>query len=216
VLFLNEYAGSALTVITFVAAGLILYGFPRLNALKFGASFLGLLITPFILPPMLIGSTVTAFVLGGLFMILLGIKNLVFLRRSAWYAALHFSLLAVFGLSLSAAGPSFWGEAPMFLFLFLLFREFYRTMSTLTAGRLALSAAIQALAALELILILTILPIGFISAFAIFVIIMAVFSDVFLHHLNGRLSRRLILRDATFLIISSLVVMAASGWGLAG
>ncbi len=216
VLFLYEYQVGFWTAFIFVSGAVVLYSSPRLNSFKYAVSFLAITLAPFVLPPLPVGPVVEATILGFVFMALLGVKNLVFLRRDRWYLLIHVSILFIYGSALFYNPPSFFNESAAFILFLLLFREFYRTMTTLQGGRLALSFALQSLVAIELIQVLYLLPIGFISEAALFVLILTAFSDIFLHHLNGKLSRRLILRDATALALLSLIVMSLSGWSLAG
>jgi hypothetical protein len=215
-LFLLEYGGGTWATLLFLAAAIFLYVRPSLNAVRFGASFVALAVLPFVLPSWPVDRIVIAAVLGAIFTALLGVKNLVFLRRREWYAFVHLSLVFLWGTALLSAGRSIpWGVGAFLLFFFLV-REFYRTMSALEGNRLMLTAALGSLLAVELLGVLALLPIGFIASAAIFTLIVYVLSDTFLHHLNGRLSRRLVLWNATFLVLSSLLVMAASYWSLSG
>lgn len=214
VLFVYEYPGSVFAQIVFVIAASVLYLKPRLNSLKFGASFIALILAPFILPPLPIGSVATAFGLGMLFVLIAGVKSLILLRRDRWYFIAHIVILAICGAALLAAGPSFFAKAGAFILFLLLFREFYRAMSTLQGPRLALVSALESFMAVELLGVFYLLPIGFIASSLIFAVALAIFSDIFLHHVSGHLSRRLILRDSTILMLATLVVMALSSWSL--
>jgi len=216
VLFADEYPGSPFAILIFIVAALFLYFRPRLNSLKFAASFIALAMAPFVLPPLQIGEIAAAIVLGAMFVLLLGVKNLVLVRRERWYAIVHTLILAIYGAALFSNPLRFFTEAGAFILFFLLFREFYRTMSALQGSRLALSSALQGLIAVELLIVLSLLPVGFVAETLIFTITLVIFSDIFLHHLGGRLSRKLVLRDSTILILSALIIMAFSGWGLAG
>ena len=214
VLFVYDYPGSVLAALIFLAAAFILYTRPRFNSLKFSASFIALALAPFILPPLPFSNIITAIILGAVFVILVGVKNLILLRREKWYFVAHILLLTMYGAAILYAGPSFVIAGAAFVLFFLLFREFYSRMSTLQGPRLALSSALESLIATELIAILYVLPIGFIASSIIFTLILSVLSDIFIHHLNGHLSRRLILRNSTILIFAILLVSAFSGWSL--
>jgi hypothetical protein len=216
VLFVDEYHRSPFAILVFIAATSFLYFRPRLNSLKFAASFIALTAAPFILPPLPIGKIATAIALGVTFMLFLGIKNLVLVLRDKWYAIVHTLILVIYSAALFSSSLRFFTEAGAFVLFFLLFREFYYTMSILRGPRLVLSSALQSLVAIELLWVLRLLPIGFIASSAIFTLTLFIFFDVFLHHLSGHLSRKLILRDGTILILSTLVIMASSGWSLAG
>ncbi len=215
VLFVYEYPGSILAAVVFVAAAVILYLKPRLNFFKFAASFVVLILAPFILPPLFVGPVVTAASLGALFVLVTGVKNLILLRRDKWYAIAHAVILAIPGAAILSAEPSFFAEVGVFILFFLLFREFYRVMSTLQGPRLALVSALQSFVALQLLGVLYLLPIGFGASTMLFALALTIFSDIFLHHISGHLSRRLILRDSTIFIFVVFVILASANWGLA-
>ncbi|MDP2650586.1 MAG: hypothetical protein Q8P04_00605, partial [bacterium] len=143
---------------------------------------------------------------GIMFFLLLGVKNLIFLRRQGNYEIVH--LLLVFGLGvLYLLGfLPFIPQILFFLALFLLVREFYSALAPPYPQRVILAAVVEALLLVEIAWILSFLPINFLAGGALLALITFIFHDLILHHFQGTLSRQIILRNVTLFTILSILL----------
>jgi len=148
------------------------------------------------------------------FAVLYGVKNLEVVSRKGWYTFVHFSILASYGAIIIYNNFSIWSEILGFILFLFLFGEFYRKMSPLRGDRLRLVAGIMSLLSIELLGVLTLLPVGFIAGAALFTLVTYAMFDTYSNQLNGQFTKNLILRNITLLTLSSLVVMALSNWTL--
>ncbi len=197
----------------FLIAAALMYFRPALRSLTFTVSFFALIFLPFLLS-LPISSLITAGLLGMAFAILSGVKNLEFIGRKGWYTLAHFSILALYAAVIVYSGFSAIGQILEFALFLLLFREAYKKTSPLRGGRLWLTSGVMTLLSVELLGILTLLPVGFVPSAALFILIMYALFNTYLKQLNGQFSRNLLLRNVTILTLSSLLVMALSNWTL--
>lgn len=214
-LLLISNPGNLWLALVFIAAALIMYFKPALRTTNFMASFIALLLVPFLLPPLpSVSPLIIATLMGICFAVLYGVKNLEVIGRKGWYTFLHFSLLAAYGAIIIYNNFSLLSGLFGFLLFIAIFHEFYNKMSPLRGDRLLLTAGIMSLLSVELLGALTLLPIGFISGAAIFVLILYTLFNTYSNQLNGQFSRNLLLRNITLLTLSSLLVMTLSTWTL--
>lgn len=181
----------------------------HLNSRKFFLSALVLFALPLFLPlPGGRAEFLFALVWGLALYLLLGVKELAFVRRENLYQILH--LILVIGL----ATLFFLGIMPQIIFfivLFFLFREFYLTLAPHYPQRLALIAAAGAFIILETAWVVSFLPLGFLAAAAFIALMVFISYDLLLYHLNGTLSRQIILRNAALFVVLSLIIMVLPG-----
>lgn len=181
---------------------------PPFNNRKFLVSALTLMALPVFLPPAHQGLEWLLLLLWFLaFYFLLGVKNLILLRRQVSYEAVH--LLLVFGLAvlyLSGSLPLV-PQIILFLIFFLLFREFYSVLAPPYPQRLTLASALLAFVLTEIAWILSFLSLNFLTASAFLALTTYLFHDLILHHFQGALSRQIILRNVTLFIALSIILM---------
>lgn len=207
VYFLRETSSSIAALLLFSLVFLVIYLRPPLNNRKFLVSALSLLTLPVLLPPVAgILEWLLLILWGIVFFLLLGVKNLIFLRRQGNYEIVH--ILLVFGLGvlylldLLPLIP----QIIFFLALFLLVREFYSVLAPPYPQRLVLAAVVEALLLVEIAWILSFLPINFLAGAALLALVAFIFHDLILHHFQGTLSRRIILRNVTLFTILSILL----------
>ncbi len=185
----------------------VIYLRPPLNNRKFLVSALSLLILPILLPPVPEILERLLLILWAIaFFLLLGVKNLILLRRQGSYEVVH--ILLVFGLGVLYL-LDFLPLMPqilLFLALFLLVREFYFVLAPPYPQRLILAAVVEALLLVEIAWILSFLPINFLAGAAFLALITFIFHDLILHHFQGTLSRQIILRNVTLFTILSILL----------
>ncbi|MEK7555421.1 MAG: hypothetical protein AAB516_01215, partial [Patescibacteria group bacterium] len=187
---------------------------------QFLVSFFVLLIVSFLAIKFLnfgIAGIASILLLAVLFYLLLGIKNLIFVNRSSLYYLLSNILffLMFFFFFLIDKSQFFLikylsvGLGTFFLskeFLFFFIPDFSKRRALITAGFSFLI--------FELIWVISLLPIGFLNSSALTLFAALILMDFIVNHFNGALTRRVILRNATSWIILSIIIFAASNWGL--
>lgn len=180
---------------------------PQFQSRQFLASALILFALPLFLPP--VGDPtewLLVLIFAAALFLLLGVKNLVLLKREGSYEALHllivFSLSALYLLSSLPLLPL----VVLFIALFFLFREFYFVRAPLFPQRLVLAAAALAFVATEIAWLLSFLSVGLLAGAAFLALTAYLFHDILLRHFEGKLSRQIVLRNITLFIILSLVL----------
>ncbi|MBI3638680.1 hypothetical protein HY227_02990 [Candidatus Wolfebacteria bacterium] len=216
----------------FVFAGAACYFYFRksFNAKKFSASFLALVLGSFlsvkILPLGESGWLFSAAVFwSAMFFILLGIKNMVFIRRQPIYFFLNSFLFAgAFILFFIEKKSDFFALNYLLLGVaaYALFKEFLvfnfeisgDPARPMVFARKKLISLIFAFLTLQLVWAISILPIGFLNSASLALLMVLIFQDFSLHNWSGILERKIILRNATIFLIMSLIIFAFSRWAL--
>lgn len=207
-------------ILLFLSVSFYFYWRPVFSSSQFFGSFLILLIVSFLAVKFLwldIAGIASILGLAALFYMLLGIKNLIFVNRSAlYYLLISILLFLAFFFFFMADKSQFFlikylsvGLAAFFLsreFLFFFVQDFSKRRALITAGFSFLT--IQSLWAISL------LPIGFLNSAALALFAALILLDFTVNHFNGVLTRRIILRNATSWIVLSVIIFAASKWGL--
>lgn len=207
VYFLRESGASTGAFLIFSVVFWVIYLRPPFNNRKFLVSAFLLVLLPVLLPP---GGEIIEWLFIILwaiaFFLLLGVKNLVFLRRQGSYEALHALIVqglgALYLLGLIPLVP----QVILFLILFLLFREFYFILAPTYPQRLTLVAAALAFVIVEIAWVLSFLPMNFLAGAAFLALITLLFHDLLLHHFQGALNRQIILRNITLFVILSITL----------
>lgn len=207
----------------FIAVAFYFYLKPFFEAKKYFFSFLIFLVVALLamsrLPAGIVKwNFVAAAVFGLAFFAFLGIKNLVFISRALIYEFLNnfifFSVFVVFFVSDKSSGWIFLGYAAAVSAFFPLFREsiIMRSGRSERPERYNLfSASLTALTS-QFILAVSYLPIGFLNSAAISLAAVLVLKDLAASHLRGDLNRFVILKNATIILIFSVIVFMASKW----
>ncbi len=180
---------------------------PPFNNRKFLVSGFGLLALPILLPPA--GEILEWFLLilwTGAFFLLLGVKNLILLRRQGSYESVHILIILGLGTLYLLDFLPFVPQVILFLVLFFLFREFYFVLAPPYPQRLTLTAAALALVTVEIAWVLSFLAVNFLAGAAFLALTTYLFHDLILHHYEGALSRQIILRNATLFVVLSIVL----------
>ena len=169
-----------------------------------------------------LSSLIVSAVFGVLFFLLLSIKNLVFVNRRAIYHFLNNFLFAAGFLNFFLADKSqlfFVKYLLVFGAIFLLFKEatFFEKQYINVGGLAAafndkLMAAIFAFVVFQFIWAIVLLPLGFLNASALALVVALTIKDLMMARLSGNLDRQLVLRNITIFIIFSLIIFAASSW----
>jgi hypothetical protein len=206
-------------VVVFILVSFYLYFRPSLNSSQFILSFLVLLATSLLIVLLVNGqwSLVISLFFGFLFFLLLGVKNLIFVNRQPFYYLFNGLLLLVIFISF------FWAEnsrlffikyLSVFFAIAFLFREFLifsiNGFSNSTKKNLIVYGA--AFLIFQLLWAITLLPISFLNAAGLALLIVMILQDFIVHHFSGTMSRQIVLRNVTVFLILSLVIFGASKW----
>lgn len=212
VYFFRENSFSIFTLLLYSLVFWAIYLWPPFNNRKFLVSAFGLFALPIFLPPAGAGLTwVMLAVFASAFFLLIGVKNLILLRRHGSYEAVH--LLLVFGVGILY----FLGVLPLisqiilFIIFFLLFREFYFVLAPHYPQRLALVGVAEALILTQIAWLLSFLSINFLAAASLLALVSFTLHDLMLHHFQGALTRQIILRNVTLFIALSIILMLLPG-----
>jgi len=110
-----------------------------------------------------------------------------------------------------------WGARYVLLFIFSYFLtgEFLKFfMADLSRRRRSLFSAAFSFIILQIFWAIALLPIGFLNSAALLLPVVFLLSDFIIHHLDGSLSRRIVLRNVTILIAAFVIVSLVSKWTL--
>jgi len=210
-----------LFAVVFVLVSFYLYFRPSLNGSQFILSFLVLLATSLLIVLLVNGqwSLVISLFFGFLFFLLLGVKNLIFVNRQPFYYLFNGLLLLVIFTFFFWAGNShlfFIKYLSVFFAIAFLSREFltFSIDGFSNSAKKNLIVYGTAFLILQLLWAITLLPISFLNAAGLALLIVIILQDFIIHHFSGTMSRQIVLRNVTVFLILSLVIFGASKWTL--
>ncbi len=165
------------------------------------------------------GSLAVSLFFGLLFFLLLGVKNLIFVHRQHIYYFFNgFLLLVIFILFFSSgnSGLAFIKYLFTFLAIAFLFKEFlcFSFPDSSSSPKNNLVAYGAAFLLTQVLWGVSLLPLNFLNAASLALLVALILQDFFVHHLSGTINRRIILRNTTLFLILSLIVLGASKWSL--
>ncbi len=184
---------------------------PPLGATKFISSALILCVTIIFAPQVsgLIGFYVNI-TLSALGFLLLGIKNLIFVRRQNLYYLMH--LVLIVGLaslfSLSVISSIFF-----FALIFFLFREFYVVMTPEKSDLLNLVAALEGMLIMQAAWVTSFFPTSFLISSAVLVLLTFVFHDALIHYFKNTFSKDVAFRSIAIFVALALLILILPVWG---
>ena len=158
-----------------------------------------------------------------LFFVILGLKDLVLIKRRSWYLFLNFSLFYLVFLNFFLIDKSSLFVGKWLLFLVLIFglsRELLMVLiapaeeSKTKRTRLLVTSVVMTMIVGQLIWLVSWLPISFLSSANFMILVIFLFSDLSLHHFWGKLRKRIIFKDLLLFLILSLVILLSSSWRL--
>jgi len=205
----------------FLAAAFYFYLRPFLNVGQFIYSFLILLAVSFLVVLSIQSQWLLAVSLffGCLFFLLLGIKNLIFIRRQPAYILFNgFLFLTVAILFFrSDVSPLFFIKYPaLFLACFLLLKEFlfFSAPEPANSRKRNLIIGGAAFLILQLFWAIALLPLSFLNAASLVLLALLILEDFIVRHLTGMMSRQIVLRNITVFLVLTLLIFGASQWSL--
>ena len=201
------------TALLFIVVFFAIYFRPALGNGRFAPSALTLFILPFFILPVSGGADMLFIVSWGLSLfILLGVKNLVLIKRQSAYRVVHFGIIAALG-SLLMERPGLFSQAVMFVALLFVFREFYLTITSTDSEHSTLIAALEAFIFIELAWILSFLSTDILAGGAFLALFALIFHDTTTHKLAGTLERQIIIRNGALFGILTLAILILSARG---
>lgn len=207
-------------VVVFLAAALYFYFRPSFNADKFLASFLVLLVVSLLIRWSIVNnqwSIVIVIFLGFLFFILLGIKNLIFIKRESLYHFLNNLLLLIIFILFFRSSPYHLFFIKYLLLIFaigLLSKEFLNFLipELLPSQKKKVIIWGTSFLIAQFIWAINLLPINFLNAAALSFLAMFILQDFVIHHFSGTINRQIILRNITVFLVLTLIICGASKW----
>lgn len=195
----------------FVLLFLYLYLNPKTNAAKFAISsfiWLGVVFqAPNINGPL---GFYLDLILGVLAFTLLGVKNLILVKRQGAYYFLH--LLLIVGVaSLFFLGSL--SQIVFFVALFFLIREFYIFSIRQRPELINLIAATESMLLIEAAWVISFFPTSFLVGASFLVLIAFILHDVLLHHFKDTFSRQLVLKNLGLFIALTGLILLMPVWG---
>lgn len=197
--------------LTFILVFLLLYLRPPIGASKHFFSALVLILMVFWTPQVggLVGFYVnlTLAVLG---FMLLGVKNLIFVRKQTAYHSMH--LILVLGLS-SLLSLGIISKVIFFAFIFLIFREFYLSSATPKAETLNLIAAAEGMLVTQVAWVTSFFPTSFLVSAAFMVLTTYLSHDAIVHYLKDSFTQKVAMRSAALFFGLSILILLLPVWG---
>ena len=148
--------------------------------------------------------------LSALGFLLLGIKNLIFVRRQNLYYLMHLVLMtglaSLFSLHLIAS-------IPFFVLVFFLFREFFTVMTPEKPELLSLVAALEGMLVMQVAWVTSFFPTSFLISSAVLVLFTFVFHDALIHHFKNTFSKDVALRSIAIFVALALLILILPVWG---
>jgi hypothetical protein len=210
-------------IIFFFLAAFLLYSRPLFNAFAFIVSFLILAVVSLIVLKIFPdeGSyfLLAVFFFSFLFYLFLGVKNLVFIDRAFWFNFFNLALFyAVFLIFFWADKSSFFAIKSLLLFLAALFL-FRDSLSVSVSNysfpqKRTLASWLLAFIILELVWVISLLPLGFINSANLAIISVFLLGDLTVNYFKGVLTRRSILIDVTLFVVLFLIIFGTTRWEL--
>src|SRR3989344_3237191 len=190
---------------------IFLYLKPALGATKFIVSAIVLGVVIVFAPQVseLVGFYVNL-ALSALGFLLLGIKNLIFVRRQNLYYLMHLVLMVGLAslFSLGIISPILF-----FILAFSIFREFYIVMTPEKPELLSLVATLEGMLIMQVAWATSFFPTSFLVSAAVLVLLTFLFHDVLLHYFKNTFSRDVATRSITIFIVLASLILILPVWG---
>jgi len=197
---------SAVFLVTFS----VFYFRPTLNNARFTPTAIALAVIPFFSPVLPSGTELIFVISWGIsFFLLLGVKNLIVIKRQQVYRIVHFGVVAALA-SILIERFGFGAQALIFTALFLLFREYYITVTETESERQTLIAALEAFIFIEIAWTLSFLGVDVLISSAFLTLFTFIFHDTTTNRLTGMLTKPVLIRNGALFSILALVISVLS------
>lgn len=196
------------TVLVFAALYWLWYFSPSINNRKFlasaGINFLLALFVPTFADSRL--NALIIFVLVAIYGILLGVKNLIFVKRDLLYYLGQFLLTAIFSLFILLGELNLRNELIIGVGLTMLFREFYIFLTPDKKDLATLSALVSAFLALQLGWVISLVPKSIWSKVGLLTLLIFMITEITAQYLQGKLVPQNLKRDLTIAFLGIAVL----------
>lgn len=206
----------ALPIWIFVPVALYLYFVPPFQPLRLALPFALTLAAALMVP----ANPWFAALLAGIFFLVLGIKNLIFINRFASHQLLVFLVLfLVFANFFSrfenwqSWAVPIWASGLAVLFFFLT-QELFKYESVRGRRERFALAGIGGLFVFQLSAALLVMPLNYFSQTAFLFLASVILLDLLLGYSSDHLDRRKILADFSIFFVLAVVLLASARWGL--
>ncbi|MDD5547577.1 MAG: hypothetical protein PHN74_01590 [Candidatus Pacebacteria bacterium] len=150
-----------------------------------------------------------------IFYLLLGIKELVFVHRYQSYSIknilLFYAVFALFFLS-DKSSLFFLKYILVFAATLSLYREWFFWSEHYFPRRHLLTTLLLSLVTMEILWATALLPIGFISAANLVILMVYILTDFVFGHFQGIINKRMILKNSIIFIVTLLLILGTSTW----
>ena len=153
-----------------------------------------------------------------IFYLLAGIKNYFFIKRSRLYYLAAILIFYSMFIEFFLADKSEWfllKYSAAIAATFLLFREWLKIISVFSfPKRELLAATVAAFLIAQLLWVVALLPIGFISSANLMLLFTFVLADFLLKHFTGGISKEFIIQHLVFFAALAALIFWTSSWSL--
>ncbi len=161
------------------------------------------------------GQLLFAIGFGFLFFILLGIKNVILVRRRQWYAVLFVAL--VYGISLlfftSTSGDHAIRDTLLLtLFMYLLLREYVNVQEHPYHRALKVIILTQTVLVIETAWVLSLLPLGFSKAASLLTLLAMMLAGILDRYIRGTLTARFLRLSVVLFTLLTGVIFLSVRW----
>lgn len=209
-----------IAVLLFWAAASILYFRPSFVGPYYCRYALIVLLSVAVLGMKILSGTIFfwpgIFLYSFIFYLIMGIKEVLFIKRSRIYYVLalllFYNLFSIFFLA-NKSELFFFKYIGMILAIFLILREWLSLISTFHfPKREFIASAAATFIVAEFLWATALLPIGFIAASNFMTLSVLIIGNFLFSHFTGGLSKEFLIQQVIFLFLISVLIFLSSGW----
>lgn len=198
--------------LSLLTAGLAVWFYfrPTLNLDRFWVAYSINLILAFMVPYDSVGEGLSLLLLGIFTLItfaILGIKNLIFIKRSLIYQIIVLVLISELTLFYFAGFLGAWGVLLAVILFLALITDYYRRINEKTS---VIYPLVATFVYSQLLWAVSILPLSHFVKSTILITAFLLGNDMVVHKLSGNLTRDIIIRSGIIFVLISLVIFAVS------
>lgn len=217
-MFAQSQQFSVISVLLFLFFTALFYIQPIFHTSSLLFSFISFAILALMLPgKFTAGSAVVALLFACMFYIIVGVKNLILIRRREWYYLLFLSLnyLALFLFFSADSGTSFWLKSLLFfIFSAGIGREFLRFQEIGVTKIHKVSVFVVALIEIEFLWVVSMLPFSPAYCASFMTALIFSFAEITQRYMRGTLSAQFIRLSVSILALLMFVMFFFSNWKL--
>jgi len=179
-------------------------------------AFLRLFIVFLILAVVTVHNWFVIIFLSALFYLILGLKDLIFIKRRYWRVILSFLLFYLVFLNFFLIDQSSFFALKwlgFLLLIYLLVRDLLKTLLMPLPG-VVVAGWLLALIIGELLWVISWLPIGFLNSANLAILSLLLLASLTINHFWGTLRKKIVIRDVGLFTILFIVIVLTSKWVL--